>query len=158
MISAAIIAVATISPAASSRLLLLIEEVGEFSGKGRNLTGGNAELGGEVFDYPILCLYACMVDDGGIGEVFEGFLRLFEDSGADGSIGVAYATGRTAVEAHLFLVEKLLEVVPIFVYIGLAVPWLAGFLEDCRIVQDGVCSDDDLDVGVRTMLFWKECA
>ena len=49
--------------------------------------------------------------------------------------------------------EKLFEVVTIFVDVGLAVPSLVGILEDSCIVQDVVPGDYDLGADVRTMIF-----
>ena len=108
-VAAAIIAVATISATtasiASSRLLLLIGEVGKLYDMGSNLTVGNSGLGGKVLDYPIFVPALFTVDGGVNVYVREGFLRLFEDFGVDDSVGVAHIMGCTLVEECLLFVE-----------------------------------------------------
>ena len=61
------------------------------------------------------------------------------------------------VEAHLLLSEKLFEVVAVLFYFGLAVPSIAWFFGDFLIVEEVVGCDEDLDVGVRAMLFDNFC-
>lgn len=119
---------ATAASAATSiaSIVLLCYEHSKLSGQVRNLSTSQAELGGEGFNDFVLVQNTLAVDLGCVFEVLMGYVEFLNHFCVVGHVGIglSHVTVGVTVGNRFFFLEEGLEVVPVFVGVRLAIPFL----------------------------------